>query len=419
MMRTSMAVCLSGCWGFGLAVALSATAFAQVPTRASEPRLALPRAQPTATAQPAATPEASAPTAAASPDTTPPPSDNAPVTQVTSGGGVTKLGTGGQPDTGAQPTSSSSQAATAAYSSAGRGYAAGKFALTLSGLPVGWLVAAEGGDPGSEVVVEKVGADHIARKHLSGIQYEDITIATGLDAKPIIDWIAESWDGKYNRKDGSVVMAGSDYRAKAERQFFHTLIRETTFPKLDASSREAARLTVKLAPEYTRLVSGSGTPVAGPTMGSKTGKWLVSNFRFEMAGLDPQDLNYVTSIESFTVGQKLPEHPIGETRDYAVAPSEVEFPNLKVTFNAGSAQSWYNWLDDFVVKGNNGQEKERDGAIVFQNPSTKGDYGRVNLFNCGIVRISSEKQDPRSDAVRRLQAELYCERMQLVTSKTG
>jgi hypothetical protein len=67
-----------------------------------------------------------------------------------------------------------------------------------------------------------------------------------------------------------------------------------------------------------------------------------------------------------------------------------------------------------VVKGENGQDKERNGSIVYLSPNLATEYGRINLYNCGIVRLSPDKQVARSEAIRRLQAELYCERMQLV-----
>src|SRR6476646_7207696 len=119
-------------------VALAGRVSAQVPTKTSEPRLAVPRTDlPTAQppGQPTTVPTAAQPgsqaTAATSPDTTPPGSAN-PVTQVTGGAsGVTQLG-GGAP-----ATSSTSYAAT----SDKRSYSAGKFALTLGGLDAGWLQA--------------------------------------------------------------------------------------------------------------------------------------------------------------------------------------------------------------------------------------------------------------------------------------
>jgi hypothetical protein len=330
-----------------------------------------------------------------------------PVTQVTGGAsGVTQLG-GGAP-----ATSSSSYAAT----SDKRSYTAGKFGLTLGGVDAGWLQTVGGGGPTSDVVVEKLGSDNIVHKHIAGVKYEDISFSTTLDSKPIMDWIAESWDRKYNRKDGSVIVANFDYKAMAELQFFHALVTETTFPKLDGASKDAARITVKLSPEYTRSVPGSGKQMsAAASKGAVPKKWLPSNFRFEMTGLDGSRVN---SIESFTVTQKVAENPVGEQRDNEKQPGHLEFPNLQVTLSEASAQTWYDWLSDFVVLGRNGQDKERDGAIVYLSPDLKTELGRINLFSCGIFGLNSQKVEAGSENIRRVTADLYCERMQLQVPKT-
>jgi hypothetical protein len=307
--------------------------------------------------------------------------------------------------TSAPATSSTS------YAAISRGYDASKFALTLGGLDAGWLQTFEGGGPSADVVIEKLGADNISHKHLAGVKYDDITISTGLDAKPIMNWIAETWDGKSSRRDGSVLGTDYDRRVIAEQQFFHALIAETTFPRLETTSKDAAHITVKLAPEYTRAVAGSGMPAPAATTGMLQKKWLPSNFRFEMDGVDG---SRVTRIDSFTVSQKVVDHAVGEQRDYEKQPAQLEFPNLKVTLAASNAQTWSNWLNDFVVQGNNGQDKERNGSIVYLSQNLQTELGRINLFSCGIFGLEPDKAVAGSEAIRRVTADLYCERMQLV-----
>lgn len=405
-------------------VSFAGSASAQLPTRSSEPRLVVPRTevpvvqtpgQPTA---PQVITQPSGQTAAAgSPDTTPPQgAANAPVTQVTGApSGVTQLGGG------AQPTSSSSYAAIAAY---GRGYTAGKFILTLSGIDAGFPFSVEGGGPTSDVVSEKLAADHIIHKHLAGVKYDDISVTTTILAKPLVEWIAQSLSGQYTRKDGSVIMADYDYKPVSELNFFHALITEVTFPKLDATSKDAAKIIVKLSPEYTRLVAGSGTRIAGASKPDVPKKWLPSNFRFEMNGLDG---SYVNSIESFTVSQKVVDNAVGELRDYEKEPAHLDIPNLKVTVAESHAQTWYAWLNDFVVQGNNSNDKERDGSIVYYSPNFQTELGRINLFGCGIFGLKPAKseigtsagarQSP-GDNIARVTADLYCERMELKVPDT-
>jgi T4-like virus tail tube protein gp19 len=398
--------------GFIISVALAnlgltGSASAQLPTRSSEPRLAVPRTelpvvqppgQPTATTT-AAEP-ASQPTAAVPPDTTTSGSGSAPVTQVTGGAsGVTTVG-GGTP-----ATSSSTYAATA---TSDRAYATGKSVLTLSGIQVATLNNVVGGTATSDVVLEKLGPDHVQKKHVSGVKYEDLSFAAGLDSKPLLDWVAASFAGQYTRKDGSIL--GLDYSntVRSELTFFQALPTRLTIPTLDAAGKDAASLTVTLAPEYTRLTHGSGAK--GPLPKAQQ-RWSTSGFRFEMAGLDGSRVN---RIESITIQQKVVDNAVGESRDYQKEPAALEYSNVKVSLSASSAQTWQDWYNDFLINGNNGDDKERDGAIVFLSQSLT-ELGRLNLYHCGIYRLAPKPQDSRSEAIARLTAELYCERMELVT----
>jgi tail tube protein gp19 len=391
----------------------SSRALAQVPSRTSEPRLAVPRAE-VPVAQPPGQPTApqvitqpsGQTTAAATTDTTPPAgSTAAPVTAVTGGAsGVTQLGGSASAPT----TSSSSQAATADM----RSYTAGRSMLALSGVQVGPVNSVEGGTATADVVTERVGPDHITKKHIAGVKYEDLTFDVGLESKPLLDWIAASLAGQYVRKDGSIL--GLDYNnsVRTELAFFHALPAGLTIPTLDAAAKDAASLTVTLTPEYTRVTNGSGAKAQVPP--SKLQRWSSSGFRFEMAGLDGSRVN---RIESFTIKQKVADNPVGEMRDYQKEPAGVEYPSLKISLAESSAQTWLNWQDDFVIKGNSGDDKERDGAIVFLSPM-QTEVGRVNLFHCGIYRLAPQAKDSKAEIISRLTAELYCERMELQVPKS-
>ncbi len=382
-MRVPMAVHIALSLGLALGLGVSDSASAQVPTTETQPRLVVPRTD--------AVIQTTAPTAA--------PTEPAPVTAVTGSTGVTTIGTT------PEPTASSSQAVMADT----RSYVASKFGLTLGGVQAGWLRSAEGGTAMAEVVTEKVGPDLVSKKHLAGVTYEPITVVADFQSPGLTEWIAASWKGNYSRKNGSILEADYDYTVKAEREFFNAIVAETKMPALDAASKDAAYMTVKLAPEYTRLQAGSGK--ATISSAKSTLKWMPAYFRFEMAGLDGSKVN---KIDAFTVRQTVTESPVGEARDYQKEPSAIEFPNLKVTLAATSGQSWLTWHDDFVIKGNNGADQERSGSIVYLDSYMKTELGRVNLSNCGIFRLTPEPVVAGAETIRRLVAELYCEKMELV-----
>jgi hypothetical protein len=303
--------------------------------------------------------------------------------------------TGATPETGVTGSTASSSVLT--------GWIGGNAVLTIDGTQAGMVRTVTGGTATGVVAVNMV--DGAAKKHLSAVRYQDITFEADLGSKPVSDWVAASWKGVAVKKDGSV--AGLDLlgNQRVLREFHQAVISETTFPDLEMMSpKQRGLLTVTITPEYTALKPGSGTRATGLSNGG------INGFRFEMAGLDGSK---VSLIESFTV-RSTGAHALGDAKP------TVEFPDLKITLPESGAQSWAAWYDDFVVKGNSSEDKERDGALVLLGHT--GEMGRVKLFNCGMVGLVPVPLPPAllqsgqafSPGLRRMTAELYCERMELV-----
>jgi hypothetical protein len=133
--------------------------------------------------------------------------------------------------------------------------------------------------------------------------------------------------------------------------------------------------------------------------------FVLSHFRLELDGLD---CSHVTKIDSFTVEVQAD-----------VTSAGIVFPDLRVTVAAdgAAAATWQSWFTDFVVDGRNEDALEKSGAIVFLAPDLHGEIARVTLHNVGI---SALRRVPlgAGDAVRRLAADLYCERMELTVGTT-
>src|SRR4029077_2268654 len=118
----------------------------------------------------------------------------------------------------------------------------------------GFLNGFEGGDATGDVVIEAPGPDRIIHKHLAGVKYEDIALSFGADmSDSVYDWIAATLGGTDLPKDGAIVTADMVHPAGSSRlEFLGALIREITFPALDAGSTRAALIEIKFAPESTR-----------------------------------------------------------------------------------------------------------------------------------------------------------------------
>jgi phage tail-like protein len=292
-----------------------------------------------------------------------------------------------------------------------RGYVAGKYGIELDGIMAGWVQSVEGGHATAEVVQEKLGADHIIKKHISGVKYEDITVNCGTGmSKGFYEWLKSSFDHKYVRKNGAVVSADFNYKEYTRLNFFNALITEIGFPALDAASKDAAKMSIKFSPEYTRLVAKPGSQIAGSFKNDQViqKKWLPSNFKLEIQGLDCTRVN---KIEAIVVKQKVVDNPVGELRDYEREPAHLEIPNLVVTLAESHANEFYNWHEDFVIKGNCFDNMEKTGAITFLTPNLKEELFTIEFQHLGIFKLTPEKVEAGSENIRRVKAEMYCEDM--------
>jgi hypothetical protein len=289
-----------------------------------------------------------------------------------------------------------------------RGYVAGKYGIELGGAPAGWIQSVEGGHAYSDVVNEKLGPDHIIHKHIANVRYDDITIACGTGmAKPFYEWIKASFERKHDRKDGAIVTADYNYKEITRMTFHHALISEIGFPALDGASKDAARMTIKIMPEFTRTEKGSGQPL-GKIDTKVQKKWLPSNFRLKIDGLDCTRVNKVDAI---VVKQKIVENAVGEMRDYEREPANLEIPNLGITLTESHAESWYKWHEDFVIKGDNGENKEKAGTLEFLTPDLKETLFTITFSHLGIFKLDLEKVATGSESIRRVKAELYVQDM--------
>jgi phage tail-like protein len=292
-----------------------------------------------------------------------------------------------------------------------RGYTAGRFAMDLGGQFAGWISSIEGGHATSDVVVEKVGADMIQHKHLAGVKYDDISVSCGTAmSKAFYSWIQASLDRKHMRNDGAIITADYDQKEVGRMDFFHALVTEVGFPALDAASKDAAKMTVKFTPEYTRVKAKTGGAVQAPIGKGEQKKWLPSNFRLKIDGLDNATPR-VNKIEALTIKQKVVEDPVGEQRDYQKVPASIEYPNLVITCAESHADQLYAWHEDFVIAGNNSEDKEKGGTLEYMSANMKDVLFTLTFHGLGIFKLTPEKVEAGSENVRRVKAELYCHQL--------
>ncbi len=295
---------------------------------------------------------------------------------------------------------------------ANRSFTSGKFAIEIDGMSAGWVQSVEGGHTTSDVVTEKSGADHIAHKHIAGAKYEPITLNAGTGmSKQFYDWIKSSFDLKFTRKSGVIHAAGNDLRERSRRQFFDALITEVGMPALDAASKDAAKMTLTWAPERVRFQKGDGQKVQSTINPARQKQWRESNFRFTLGDLETK---HVQKIEAFTIKPQILQNQVGSQFDVQPGLGFIEVPNLILTVPLSHADDFLKWHEDFVINGNNGRDKVKNGALEFLGLDGQTLF-RLGLMHVGIFGITDDDDDASNDAdasiIDRIKVELYVESM--------
>ena len=291
----------------------------------------------------------------------------------------------------------------------GRAYVAGNFEFLLDGVKCGFLKSVDGGAAVAEVVSVAAGSSRFPDKHLGRISYSPFVLQFGPTmGKEVYDWINASWTKEFQRRNGAIAAADSTLTVVSQREFVNALFTELTIPALDGTSKDPAYFTLKISPEYTKTVKASGKMAAPDKRDQKL--WLPSNFRVAIDGLD---CTRVSRVDSFTVTQSVASEDLGETRLRVKAATRLEFPNLTITLAETAAESWLDWFDDFVIKGNSGESNEKNGSISLLAANLADELLRIDLYGLGIFKIGPERTEANSDKIATVTAHLYCERMEL------
>jgi hypothetical protein len=271
---------------------------------------------------------------------------------------------------------------------------------------------AAGGSVYADVIAETDPDSDFPKKHLGQPKYESFALPVGMVmSKQLFEWLAESWGPEPSERDGAVLMLDYQWTVKKQASFSGSLITETGFPTLDAASKNVGHLTIRMQPTTTELQAGAGKVSLGP---AKQKLWRVSNFHLQIDGLD---CTHVSRIEAFTVRRDVTVVQEGAGPISLVA-SDMVFPNLRITLSEAFADTWYDWHEQFVVEGHNGEGFERSGALSFLSADLKAELTRIELHHLGIVRIGAT-EDESASQVGRVTAEVYCEEMALVDPQAG
>jgi phage tail-like protein len=294
-----------------------------------------------------------------------------------------------------------------------RAFPAGIFELMIDHHFVknAYIKSVEGGHIKMNTVDEGTGGSPHQIKHITTLEAEPITIEVGMSqGNPLLTWIAKTWRKEYSRQNGSITHGNSKFKAEFIHEFEDALIEEVTIPTLDAASKDALWLKLKLRAERVRTKYGDGTDIGG-NFSHKQKLWQSSCFRLRLDGVDTE---HTDKIEAFTIKVGLKPVATGPQRLPEYEPVNVKFPDLKCTMSLKYAESMHKWYKQ-VVTGIRDPRGERDGAIEFLTPDRKQVVGSIQLFDVGIKGFNIPKTEARADQVKKCTFDLFVGRMELGT----
>jgi phage tail-like protein len=290
-----------------------------------------------------------------------------------------------------------------------RSYAAAHFGLELDGKDnVGLFRSIEGGGVRADVMTYQAGGTYLKMRQLGKPKFEDIKVQVGMAmSQPFYDWIQQFFEGNALRKNGAIVAADFYYNERARREFKDAMIKELTFPKLDASDKSAAYMTVAIAPETISFEKGKGGKLPQPIGFDNQKLWTACNFSFTLDNFGPA-CRRVSKIDSFTVKQNVIEYHRGGERWPTKTPSGIDFPNLTFYVPEADADPFFAHVKDRVV---NGTPPGKLHGQLYTFDAERRPLFTLEYFGADIISATPDRSDSSSEDIKQVKVELYIERM--------
>lgn len=293
-----------------------------------------------------------------------------------------------------------------------RSFAASKFALELDGKAAGWVSSVAGGAAHADVISESFG-----QKHVGAVQYEDIVLTCGPGmSKAFYDWVGQASNtaSGHLRRNGAILTCDYQNNVLGRLEWNTGLLTAISFPALDALSKDKGSIAIKITPESTRHFSGDKITVKSVPIAVAQKAWLCSSFRLKIDGLE-EACKRVSRIGPISITSTTVKDYVGNARDYQVESGRVSLSDLIITLPESYAKNLYDWFQDFVIKGNSGADREKNGALEFMGPNMTTLF-TLDFSHLGIYKMTEPKNLPGAE-IRKVTANMYCEGITFTASK--
>jgi hypothetical protein len=266
---------------------------------------------------------------------------------------------------------------------AGRGYAAGHYAVEIEGQIAGYCKSVNGGGITADIAENNLGPALRMKKYATKMAYKDIEIEVGLShANALLEWMQAAFKMNHQMKNGAVVYFNHNFEAQRRMDWTNGHLIKIVLPKLDAKGKEGLYVTLTIKPEHVEYSAGGGK--VNPTIGQKMKQHIATNFSVDIPGLDT---SHMMSLELPTFELKVAEHAVGLHNESQFEPAAAKLGDWKCKFSAAQYKNLYDDARSFLVLGERSESVEKRCAINILAPNTKDVTVEINLENCGYKEV--------------------------------
>ena len=281
-----------------------------------------------------------------------------------------------------------------------RSYATRGSALEVDGKPVGTMQSVEGGYAKADVTALSVATEEYPLKHVSNVRFEPITIRG--DVNSLADLAKKSLE-KPSPVSGRLLTMGMTGKSIASLEFFNAIPTRVAIGDLDALSKEACSIEITLTPEKTRRVEGGS---GAAQMMAKQERCVRSNFTVKIPGVVTTG---VMKVENLALTREVTADNLGSQRIEMKNPTKPSIPNVVLTVTEATAKDFWTWYDNFLLKGDNGQDKEKTIDVQLMSPDQRSVVLTLQGTGVGMVAMRSAIASG-SESIAKVEVELYVTR---------
>jgi hypothetical protein len=267
------------------------------------------------------------------------------------------------------------------FSAESRTYSDDNTAVSIDGKVYPGAVKWSGGDPRGVVQIKG------NKKQVGSVIYDPIILEVGGSLQaPLLGIVKDFCAG--SPAPVSLLLHTTNQPAIEASK---SVLTKVEFPALDGASKESARIILTFVAPSTRTVASAGE---AKLIGEKLKSALTSNFRLSVDNLPS---NRIATVSSLVISRES---------------GRTEISNLRISISSADGDAWMQWRDQFLVKGDNSDEQEKNATLSLLDPAMKNALLSLSLSNVGLVRLA--RSDRGAGTISRVEAELYVEGVSVI-----